>query len=148
MCAFGRRTLRGGDSKPQSATHWIEASATSNMTRMLFLISSIPFRSLHTTPPPLLPQCCKDESAFECDAQSVKDRGGNAEVVPVVGADGEVRMARVPPGKQQAREGVPGGAAVHGGSVDARVAIKWQDENVPEKLMLGCAMELLEAVLE
>ncbi|CAI5509571.1 unnamed protein product, partial [Closterium sp. Naga37s-1] len=90
-------------------------------------------------------ECCKDETLFECDAPSVKDRGA-IEVVPVVGADGEVRMARVPSGRQ-AKEG--GASTVHhGGSVEARDAIKWQDESVPEKLQLGMALELLETVLD
>ncbi|CAI5478316.1 unnamed protein product, partial [Closterium sp. Yama58-4] len=92
-----------------------------------------------------LAKCCKDETLFECDAPSVKDRGA-IEVVPVVGADGEVRMARVPSGRQ-AKEG--GASTVHhGGSVEARDAIKWQDESVPEKLQLGMALELLETVLD
>ncbi|CAI7768996.1 unnamed protein product, partial [Closterium sp. NIES-54] len=92
-----------------------------------------------------LAKCCKDETLFECDAPSVKDRGA-IEVVPVVGADGEVRMARVPSGRQ-VKEG--GASTVHhGGSVEARDAIKWQDESVPEKLQLGMALELLETVLD
>ncbi|GJP72246.1 hypothetical protein CLOP_g2993, partial [Closterium sp. NIES-67] len=92
-----------------------------------------------------LAKCCKDETLFECDAPSVKDRGA-IEVVPVVGADGEVRMARVPSGRQ-AKEG--GASTVHhGGSVEARDAIKWQDESVPEKLQMGMALELLETVLD
>jgi DnaJ family protein C protein 13 len=39
------------------------------------------------------------------------------------------------------------GKAVQDGSVDAKEAIHWQNETVHEKLQLGVALDLLEAIM-
>eukprot|EP00897_Mesotaenium_endlicherianum_P010025 jgi/Mesen1/9050/ME000057S08477 len=88
-------------------------------------------------------QCCKDVLLVECDATTADDAHlqGGVEKVPVVGADGEVRMARVPSGRSV------DAAMLQDGTMDARDAIMWQDDSVPEKLQLGLALDLVEQLL-
>ncbi|CAM6112927.1 unnamed protein product [Calypogeia fissa] len=92
-----------------------------------------------------LAKCCKDTHAFECDAWNSKDTKsrGAIETIKVTGADGETRLVRIPSGR--AREVLD--RAVQDGSLDAKEAIKWQDEKVPDKVQLGLALDLLEAIL-
>eukprot|EP00850_Spirogloea_muscicola_P002088 SM000008S22177 [mRNA] locus=s8:226750:241282:- [translate_table: standard] len=85
---------------------------------------------------------CKDVTTFECDTASFKGQG--PETVPVMGSDGQIRMARVPCGKETNQKAALGSAD---SAVDAREAIRWQDDEVPEKLQLGMALDLLEALL-
>lgn len=99
-------------------------------------------------------QCCKDPTTFECDAPSLKDgQGGLVETVPVVGSDGEVRMARVPCSRLLKDAALSSTASIArkvslgDGTMEARVAIRWQDDSVPEKVQLGMALELLECLL-
>lgn len=73
----------------------------------------------------------------------MKDRLA-VERVPVVGENGEVRMARVPNGRLNARDA---SVLVQDGSLEAKDAILWQDDSVPDKLQLGLAMDLLETLL-
>lgn len=61
----------------------------------------------------------------------------------MTGANGETRFVRIPSGR--AREVLD--RAVQDGSLDAKEAIKWQDERVPDKIQLGLALDLLEAIL-
>eukprot|EP00271_Cylindrocystis_brebissonii_P009775 TRINITY_DN2501_c0_g1_i2.p1 TRINITY_DN2501_c0_g1~~TRINITY_DN2501_c0_g1_i2.p1 ORF type:complete len:1658 (+),score=386.93 TRINITY_DN2501_c0_g1_i2:98-5071(+) len=89
-----------------------------------------------------LHKCCQDPTHFECDTGGVKERGV-IEKVPQVGADGEVRMARVPHG----RAATDSLMEARDDSMEARDAIKWQDDSVPDKVQLGMAMDLLEALL-
>eukprot|EP00850_Spirogloea_muscicola_P007083 SM000035S13063 [mRNA] locus=s35:223450:237908:+ [translate_table: standard] len=89
-----------------------------------------------------LAKLCKDVTTFECDTASFKGQG--PETVPVMGSDGQLRMARVPCGKETNQKAALGSAD---SAVDAREAIRWQDDEVPEKLQLGMALDLLEALL-
>lgn len=68
---------------------------------------------------------------------------GAVETLQYVGADGEVRLVRIPSGR--AHELLE--RAAQDGSMDAKEAIRWQDEKVPEKIQLGLALDLLEALL-
>ena len=60
-----------------------------------------------------------------------------------MGSNGETRLIRIPSGR--AHELLE--KAAQDGSMDAKDAIKWQDERVPEKIQLGLAIDLLEALL-
>ncbi len=95
-------------------------------------------------------QCCADKHEFECDAWTADDsplwtqQAGAVETVTVVGLNGDVRLVRIPSGRPHEllmRESEPDG------SLDARDAIKWQDENVHVKIQLGIALDFLEALL-
>ncbi|XP_024368115.1 uncharacterized protein [Physcomitrium patens] len=92
-----------------------------------------------------LAKCCNDKHKFECDAWSAQDvlSRGAVETLRYVGADGEVRLVRIPSGR--AHELLE--RASQDGSMEAKEAIKWQDEKVPEKIQLGLALDLLEALL-
>lgn len=90
-------------------------------------------------------QCCRDKHKFECDAWSSQDilSRGAVETLRYVGTDGEVRLVRIPSGR--AHELLE--RATQDGSMDAKEAIRWQDEKVPEKIQLGLALDLMEALL-
>lgn len=90
-------------------------------------------------------QCCKDRNSFESDGwkkDDIKLRGA-VETIQYVGSNGEVRFIRVPSGR--AHEVLE--RAVLDGSLDAKEAIKWQDEKVPPKVLLGISLDLVEALL-
>lgn len=90
-------------------------------------------------------QCCRDSHSFECDAwnaKEIKSRGA-IETVTVLGPNGETRLVRIPSGRS--REVLD--RAVQDGSLDAKEAIKWSDDKVPDKIQLGLALDLLEALL-
>jgi DnaJ family protein C protein 13 len=90
-------------------------------------------------------QCCKNKMEFECDAWTGKDAPplGTFEMVPVVGTDGVSKLVRIPSGRAQ--EVV--GKSVQDGSWGAKEGIKWQDKNVPPKIQIGLALDLLETLL-
>lgn len=92
-----------------------------------------------------LAKCCRDKHKFECDAWSSQDilSRGAVETLRYVGTDGEVRLVRIPSGR--AHELLE--RATQDGSMDAKEAIRWQDEKVPEKIQLGLALDLMEALL-
>ncbi|BBN14040.1 DnaJ homolog subfamily C member 13 [Marchantia polymorpha subsp. ruderalis] len=92
-----------------------------------------------------LAKCCRDSHSFECDAwnaKEIKSRGA-IETVTVLGPNGETRLVRIPSGRS--REVLD--RAVQDGSLDAKEAIKWSDDKVPDKIQLGLALDLLEALL-
>jgi DnaJ family protein C protein 13 len=68
---------------------------------------------------------------------------GAVETVTIVGSNGDVRLVRIPSGR--AHELLD--RAEQDGSLDAREAIKWQDEKVHVKIQLGIALDFLEALL-
>lgn len=90
-------------------------------------------------------QCCRDKHRFECDAWSSGDvlSRGAVETLRYVGSDGQAKLVRIPSGR--AHELLE--RASQDGSMDAKEAIRWQDEKVPEKIQLGLALDLLEALL-
>jgi DnaJ family protein C protein 13 len=92
-----------------------------------------------------LAKCCTDKHEFECDASTAKDvmSQGAVETVTIVGSNGDVRLVRIPSGR--AHELLE--RAEQDGSLDAREAIKWQDEKVHVKIQLGIALDFLEALL-
>ncbi|XP_057836865.1 uncharacterized protein LOC131047061 isoform X1 [Cryptomeria japonica] len=92
-----------------------------------------------------LAKCCKDKHLFESDAwdtKSLKSQGA-IETVQFVGYNGMTKAIRVPSGR--AREVLE--KAVQDGSLNAQEAIHWQDTSVPDKVQLGLALDLLEAIL-
>ncbi|CAM6077021.1 unnamed protein product [Sphagnum tenellum] len=97
-----------------------------------------------------LAKCCADKHEFECDAWTADDsllwtqQAGAVETVTVVGSNGDVRLVRIPSGRPHE---LHMRASELDGSLDARDAIKWQDENVHVKIQLGIALDLLEALL-
>jgi DnaJ family protein C protein 13 len=65
------------------------------------------------------------------------------ETLRYVRTNGEVKLVRIPSGRaQELLE-----RSAQDGSMDAKEAIRWQDEKVPEKIQLGLALDLLEALL-
>ena len=90
-------------------------------------------------------QCCKNKMEFECDAWTGKDAPplGTFEMVPVVDTDGVSKLVRIPSGRAQ--EVV--GKSVQDGNRGAKEGIKWQDKNVPPKIQIGLALDLLETLL-
>ncbi|CAM6026456.1 unnamed protein product [Sphagnum balticum] len=97
-----------------------------------------------------LAKCCADKHEFECDAWTANDsplwtqQAGAVETVTVVGSNGDVRLVRIPSGRPHE---LLMRASELDGSLDARDAIKWQDENVHVKIQLGIALNFLEALL-
>ncbi|KAH9562610.1 hypothetical protein CY35_05G081400 [Sphagnum magellanicum] len=97
-----------------------------------------------------LAKCCADKHEFECDAWTADDsllwtqQAGAVETVTVVGSNGDVRLVRIPSGRPHE---LLMRASELDGSLDARDAIKWQDENVHVKIQLGIALDFLEALL-
>lgn len=92
-----------------------------------------------------LSKCCKDKYAFECDAWDMSDLqfSHSHETVLVKRADGQIKTVRVPSGRSY--EVLD--RALQDGSVDAKEGIHWQDDSVHEKIELGLALDLLEAIL-
>lgn len=92
-----------------------------------------------------LAKCCKDKCLFECDAWDTKTAKSQRaiETVQFVGHNGTAKSIRVPSGR--ARDILD--KAFEDGSLDAKQAIQWQDVTVPDKVQLGLALDLLEAVL-
>lgn len=92
-----------------------------------------------------LAKCCKDKCLFECDAWDTKTSKSQRaiETVQFVGHNGMGKSIRVPSGR--ARDILD--KAFQDGSLDAKQAIQWQDVTVPDKVQLGLALDLLEAVL-
>lgn len=92
-----------------------------------------------------LAKCSKDKCLFECDAWDTKATKSQRaiETVEFVGYNGTAKSIRVPSGR--ARDILD--KAFEDGSLDAKQAIQWQDVRVPDKVQLGLALDLLEAVL-
>jgi DnaJ family protein C protein 13 len=97
-----------------------------------------------------LAKCCAHKHEFECDAWTADDsllwtqQAGAVETVTVVGSNGDVRLVRIPSGRPHE---LLMRASELDGSLDARDAIKWQDEKVHVKIQLGIALDFLEALL-
>eukprot|EP00250_Pteridium_aquilinum_P018104 c23944_g1_i1 orf=785-7753(-) len=92
-----------------------------------------------------LSKCCRDKYAFECDAWNMGDQkySRSHETVLVKNSDGQIRTVRVPSGRfYEVLD-----KAVQDGSLDAKEGVHWQDDSVHEKLQLGLALDLLEAIM-
>ncbi|KAI5070204.1 hypothetical protein GOP47_0014547 [Adiantum capillus-veneris] len=92
-----------------------------------------------------LSKCCRDKYAFECDAWNMGDKkySRSHETVLVRHLDGQIRTVRVPSGRfYEVLD-----KAVQDGSLDAKEGVHWQDDSVHEKLQLGLALDLLEAIM-
>ena len=93
-------------------------------------------------------QCCRDKYAFESDGWSTKNAKRSKfshfhETVLVKQANGQMKSVRVPSGRfYEVLD-----KAVQDGSVDAKEGVHWQHETVHEKLQLGLALDLLEAIM-
>ena len=90
-------------------------------------------------------QCCRDKYAFECDGWNTKDSrfSRSHETVLVKHINGQLKTVRVPSGRFYQVLG----KAVQDGSLDAKEGVHWQNETVHEKLQLGVAVDLLEAIM-
>lgn len=92
-----------------------------------------------------LSKCCRDKYAFECDAWNMGDPrlSRSHETVLVKHVDGQIKTVRVPSGWfYEVLD-----KAVQDGSLGAKEGVHWQDETVHEKLQLGLALDLLEAIM-
>lgn len=92
-----------------------------------------------------LSKCSRDKYAFECDAWIMGDQkfSRSHETVLVKHPDGQIRTVRVPSGRfYEVLD-----KAVQDGSLDAKEGVHWQDDSVHEKLQLGLALDLLEAIM-